>query len=88
MEHISGAGNIEVPSYLALLDEGFRVEWQTLADGGELWVAERGDLRLSGGSPLEVLGLHCMRDRRGPDWGAADADIDAFLNRFYPRGKE
>jgi hypothetical protein len=87
MEHIIGAGNTEVPAYLALVDEGFLVERQTLAGGDELWVAERGDLCVSGGSPLEVLGLYCMRSRRGQDWKATDAEIDAFLKRFYPEGR-
>jgi hypothetical protein len=86
MEHLAGAGNTGVPAYLALLHEGCRVERQVLAGGNELWVAEKGDLRISGGSPLEVLGLYFLRKQRGPEWRADDAEIDAFLKRFYPEG--
>jgi hypothetical protein len=87
MEHISGAGNTEVPAYLALLQAGFRVERQKLGGDDELWVAEREDLRISGSSPLEILGLYGMRNQRGSDWKAEDAEIDAFLKKFYPGGK-
>jgi len=73
MEHITGAGNTEVPAYLALLQEGFRVERQTRPGDEELWIAERADLRISGGSPLEVLGLFCLRAQRGAHWKAQDA---------------
>jgi hypothetical protein len=86
MEHITAAGNTGVPAYLALVQAGFRVERRT-TDGTEEWIAERGDLRLSGSSTVEVLGLYCMRQQRGEHWMAADSEIQAFLRSFYPDHK-
>ena len=86
MEHITAAGNTEIPAYLVLLHEGCRVERQTHVDGGELWVAQQDDLRISGAGPLEVLGLYYMRRQRGENWQAKDSEIEAFMQRFYPEG--
>ena len=47
MEHITAAGNLAVPAYLALLPEGFRVR-RKATEYGEDWIAERADRR--GGS--------------------------------------
>ena len=87
MEHITSAGNTEVPAYLALLHNGCRVERKTLPDGSESWDAEQDGLRVSGGSPLEVLGLYCMRKQRGEKWKAEDSEIEEFLKRFYSEGR-
>jgi len=86
MEHIAAAGNTGVPAYLALMQEGFRVERQTNGDIEE-WIAERDDLQISGSSTVEVLGLYFMRKVRGPNWKAGDPEIDSFLKRFYPETK-
>ena len=88
MEHITTAGNIEIPAYLALLREGCRVGRRKQPDGGELWVAQRDDLRVTGGSPLEILGLYCMRKQRGQNWKAEDSEIEAFMKRFYPERRQ
>jgi hypothetical protein len=87
MEQISAAGNTEVPAYLTLVREGFRVQRQSLSSEEELWIAERGDLRLSANSPLELPGLFCMRQKRGADWKAAETEIDTFQAQFYPDGE-
>ena len=87
MEHRTAAGNTEIPAYLALLHEGCRVERQTLVDGAELWVAEQDGLHISGASPLEVLGLYCIRRQRGENWQAEDSEIEAFMKRFCPEGR-
>jgi len=87
MENIHATDRTEVPTYLALLSEGFRVERQKFDDGKEHWIAERNDLMLSGYSLLEVLGLYSMRDRRGGNWGAEDAETTAFITRFFPKGR-
>jgi hypothetical protein len=84
MEHITAAGNTEVPAYLSLLREGCRVERQFLGEVEELWIAEKDNLRISGNGPLEVLGLYHMRKQRGENWRAEDSEIDAFMKRFYP----
>ena len=83
MEHIACVGNTEIPAYLALLRNGCRVERVTLPDGGESWVAEQDGLRVSGASPIEVLGLYCMRKQRGGNWKATDSEIEDFMKLFH-----
>jgi hypothetical protein len=87
MEHIAAAGNTEVPAFLALLKEGCRVDRELVPEFGERWIAEKGDLRVSAESPLQVLGLYWMRRQRGPSWQAEDAEVEAFLKHFYPKGR-
>jgi len=83
MEQITAAGNTEVPAYLLLLREGCSIERQHFGEE-EIWIAEKGDLRVSGSSPLEVLGLYQMRKQRGKHWRTQDSEIEDFLKRFYP----
>jgi hypothetical protein len=87
MEHITAAGNTEIPAYLALLQEGCRVHRELVPELGERWIAEKGDFRVSAESPLQVLGLYWMRKQRGLNWQAVDGEIEPFLKRFYPEGK-
>jgi hypothetical protein len=87
MEHIAAANNAEIPAYLALIEEGCSVDRELVPGLGERWIARQGDIRLSGESLLQVLGLYWMRKQRGADWQARDAEIEAFMNRFYPEGK-
>ena len=84
MEHMSAGGNTEIPAYLALLREGFRVNRQTQGKDQEVWVAERHDLCISASTPTELLGLYAIRAQRGQNWRATDAEIKAFLGCFYP----
>lgn len=84
MENITAAGNTEIPAYLSLLSEGCQVERRFLDGDEEIWVAEQGNLRFSGASPLEVLGLYHMRNQRGENWKAHDSEIEDFLKHFYP----
>ena len=87
VEHITAGGNTAVPAYLALVQEGFRVQCRSVGDTEE-WIAERDGLRISGSSTVEVLGLCAMRQQRGETWKAQDSEIDAFLSKFYPeRGR-
>jgi hypothetical protein len=78
-EYIVASGNTEVPAQVALRDLGFDLIYQAEADAGGFWVALRPGLRLHAPSCLELLGLHCMRERRGPEWKASDADISQYL---------
>jgi hypothetical protein len=81
-ERLSVAGNVFAPAYLALRELGCAVHVQRDGDGRETWSATRGDLSLVAGDPLELLGLHCLHQERGPDWKASDAEIDDFRKRF------
>lgn len=87
MEHIAAAGNTEIPAYLALLQEGCRVDRELVPGLGERWIVQEGDFRVSAESPLQALGLYWMRRQRGPNWQPEDAEIEAFLKRFYPEGR-
>lgn len=83
MERITAAGNTEIPAFLVLREAGFDVTSHA-GDGEEMWFARKGDLSLSAPSPLQLLGLFCMRKERGSDWKAPDSETDSFLKRFYP----
>lgn len=89
MNKLTAAGNTEVPAYLALCELGFEVNRESVEEGMiveevEWWVARREDEELSGGSPLEILGLYLMREVRGGNWMAEDGEIEAYVRRFYP----
>ena len=80
---IAAAGNTEVPAYLTLVGLGYEIDRRKEGDV-ELWIANKENLQLVAGSPLELLGLSSLYGERGPSWQASDNDIDAFLARFYP----
>lgn len=84
-QHITAAGNTEVPAYLALGQLGFEVERRILNSDSEIWIARQDGEEFSASSPLEVLGLCLMRRTRGENWKADDAQIDSFLSQFYPQ---
>ncbi len=84
--HITAAGNIEVPCYLALLALGFTVSRQWIESGqhDELWHAIRDDVHLRASGPIELLGLAKLHELRGNDWLAEDQEIESFMSLFYP----
>lgn len=79
---IVAAGNTIVPAYLALLQKGYRVRREETAGSTEWWRAEGPECILIAEDPETLLGLAAMYETRGPDWGASDAEIEAFLERF------
>jgi tetratricopeptide (TPR) repeat protein len=84
VETIAAAGNTEIPAFLILRSLGFKF---TCVSGLEYsqWTATRSDLRLVGGSMLELLGLYAMRRERGSDWKAPDEEIESLsAQSFYP----
>lgn len=74
---ISAAANVEVPAYLSLKEMGFEI-----ACIDNSWTAKKRGLELIGNSPLEVLGLAAMYERRGERWQAADDQINSFLAEY------
>jgi hypothetical protein len=81
MEHITAAGNTEIPAFLALRAAGFTLSTEE-GESGVRWIAKKSDLTLSGDSPLQLLGLHGLRKERGAEWKASDTEIEAFLKQF------
>jgi hypothetical protein len=84
MEHITIAGNVEVPAFLALQQLGFALERKVHSEDREFWIATRGDTSFSATSTLELLGLCLMRSTRGEEWKASDEEIDSYLRTYYP----
>jgi hypothetical protein len=84
MEHITNAGNVEVPAYLALQQLGFALEQKVHTEDSEFWIATKNGLSFSGSSTLEVLGLCLMRSTRGAEWKATDEEINRYLRTYYP----
>ncbi|WP_284418953.1 MULTISPECIES: hypothetical protein [unclassified Bradyrhizobium] len=78
---IAAAGNVEVPAYLTLIKLGYDVDHIIKGDY-ELWTAQNETVQLVADSPLQLLGLALLYRERGPDWYAADDEIEAFLARF------
>ncbi|MFC7339640.1 hypothetical protein ACFQY0_20820 [Haloferula chungangensis] len=89
MRKLTAAGNTEVPAYLALRQLGYEVTRESIGEGAivedaEIWIARQDDEEISGASPLEILGLHLMREVRGADWLASDAEIETYVRHYYP----
>ena len=80
--HISGAGNVVVPAYLALQQMGYRVRCEKLASGEEDWIAESDTAVFSAPDVIMLLGLAKLGELRGEDWRASDAEIQDFLKKF------
>ena len=80
--HISGAGNVVVPAYLALLQMGYRVRCEKQSTGSETWIAESDTTILSADDVVILLGLAKLAELRGEHWRATDAEIQDFLTKF------
>ncbi|WP_394747650.1 hypothetical protein [Spongiimicrobium salis] len=76
-KNLSTSGNIVVPSYKTLVEEGSRV---TLQEG--IWIAESDTWILKAEGPLEFLGLANLIKKKGEHWKATDNEIDGFLKKF------
>lgn len=76
---LCAAGNVVVPSYLALKSKGYVIEPKSLRQDNETWWAEKDGLRFQADNVIELLGLVTMYEIRGIDWQATDEEIDAFL---------
>ena len=82
-EYIIEAGNTLVPMVLALRSLGFRVSRRSDPDPDkDLWRAESDEWGVAASELPTLLALVLMRQVRGPDWKAADEEIDAVLAEF------
>lgn len=79
--HISGAGNVVVPAYLALQQMGYRVRCEKLASE-EDWIAESDTAFFSAPDVIMLLGLAKLGELRGEHWQASDTEIQDFLKKF------
>ncbi|MGW1339468.1 hypothetical protein ACWCOV_00330 [Kribbella sp. NPDC002412] len=77
-QFIAAAGNIVVPSILALQAAGF--SGRTNRRGPSAGGVPTG--RYVAADPLELLGLIKLIEVRGWSWQATDSQIDSVLERF------
>lgn len=75
---ICSAANTEVPAYLVLSQKAYKIT----VFGADGWYAEKDGLCFQAESLIELLGLVCMYEARGPNWPAADQDINDFLSEY------
>ena len=68
MEILSEAMNTYDPALEVLHSQGYHLSGDFDEDRNQTWVAERGDIRLSGGTPLALLGLAMLWQCRGTNW--------------------
>jgi hypothetical protein len=82
------AATTEIPSYLLLREMGYDVWREEWHDNQEAWIATgpAGRFQSLLGLP-GLLGLVRLAEIRGVDWPAPDAEIEAFLARFYPAAR-
>lgn len=83
-DHIAHAGNTIVPAYLVLMAKGYEVQCFNLggAPPDEWWRASDPLGEFTADDLVTLLGLVCLRETRGPDWKASDAEIEHFLRLF------
>ena len=72
---LCAAANVEIPAYLVLSQKAYTVT----APGNDSWNAEKDGLRFQAESLIELLGLVSMYEARGPNWAAADQEVDDFF---------
>ena len=87
-ETIVSAGNTEVPCYLSIIALGYNVTKIQGKTENDLFVAENKEFRFIASSQIELLGLICMRTKRGSNWKASDDEIKMFLSSFCSDDKE
>ncbi|MCS0628855.1 hypothetical protein NX786_05870 [Telluria mixta] len=75
---LCAAANVEVPAYLVLTQKTYTVT----APGNDGWYAEKDGLRFQAENLIELLGLVSMYEARGPNWAAADQEINDFLAKY------
>ncbi len=79
---VAGAGNVEVPSYLALIELGYKVDVVEGENKEHTWTATKNKETLIGSGPLELLGLIKMIELRGQNWKATDEQIEGFVKKY------
>ncbi|MCB4800309.1 hypothetical protein [Neotamlana laminarinivorans] len=73
--NITTAGNIEAPSYQILKENGYRI-----SKTENYFIVEKENVRLSGESFLEILGLSSLVDLKGENWKVDESVIDEMLS--------
>lgn len=75
---LCAAANVEVPAYVVLAQKAYTVT----APGDDAWYAEKDGLRMRAENLIDVLGIVSIYEARGPNWAAADPEIDDFLTKY------
>ena len=78
---LAAAGNVEIPAILLLEARGYTIA-VARPEGTEHWTATRGNVALSGESPLQLLGLASLAEARGASWPATDDQVRDATARF------
>jgi hypothetical protein len=78
---IASSGNVEVPSYLCLIQQGYEVSFVD-NDEGRMYIARGHNIEFVAASMLELLGLISIVSLRGNNWQASDKEIEAFIKKF------
>lgn len=85
---IMPAGNVVIPTYLALLQKGYAVWREGHAADVERWHAENSECHFVADGPEMLLALAALYEVRGKEWKASDAEIESFLAHYYPHTGE
>lgn len=80
--YIAAAGNTEVPAYLCLKEKGYKMTVRDMSKTEQLWTATKGNVKLSGNGPLELLALAAILSMKGKNWKATDGEIEAFTSEY------
>lgn len=70
------------PCWSVLRELGYAVTIEHTASD-ELWIAQRGEVKLQASDPCALLGLAKLVEMRGESWRVSDEQIDQFLRQFY-----
>ena len=81
MPQIAAAANTVIPALRTLEELGFVIEVNSGATGVRCR-ATRGEEIYVAEDPVSVLGLVRLVELRGWDWGAADVEIEAAMERY------
>lgn len=74
--------NTEVPSWLALKEQGWEIKKIDSVGSKKLWVATKNGTDFIGGNPIELMGLIAMYEARGEQWQAEAEQIEEYQEKY------
>jgi hypothetical protein len=76
MSQLSAASNVLAPAFYLLEEKGYKVSF---VKDQNWWIAQKGDIQLTGYSTLELCGLAYIYEAKGDNWPVSDEDIEDYL---------